>query len=86
MKLADHSVIAIISAHYVDGYKIDLRFSDGKSRVIDFEPFLRLSLNPMVQAYLDIDLFKQFSIEYGDLQWNGFDLCFPVADLYEGKI
>jgi len=44
------------------------------------------SLNPLIRAYLDLDKFKNFSIEYGNLFWNDYDLCFPIADLYEGRI
>jgi hypothetical protein len=30
--------------------------------------------------------FKQFAITNDVLQWNDFDLIFPVADLYDGII
>lgn len=30
--------------------------------------------------------FKQFAISDGVLQWNDFDLAFPMADLYDGVI
>jgi hypothetical protein len=86
MILSADAVIEIRSADYLAGYKARLRFSDGKERVVDFEPFLRHSLNPMIRAYLDLEKFQQFSVEYGDLQWNDYDLCFPAADLYEGRI
>jgi hypothetical protein len=76
----------ITSAEYVAGYQWQLRFSDGKERMIDFGPFLRRSLNPMLRAYLDPEKFKQFTVTSGDLQWNDFDLCFPIADLYEGRV
>ena len=86
MNLPEGVVIELTSADYVVGYKIRLQFSDGKDCIVDFEPFLRRSLNPMIQAYLNLDKFKQFTVEYGDLQWNDYDLCFPIADLYEGRI
>ncbi len=31
-------------------------------------------------------LFKNFSIAYGKLNWNDYDLCFPVQDFYEGNV
>jgi len=40
----------------------------------------------MIRAYLDPEKFKQFAVEYGDLHWNDYDLCFSIADLYEGRI
>ena len=86
MILSADAIVKITSADYVSGYKLQMRFSDGKERAVDFEPFLRQSLNPVIPAYLDLEKFKLFSMEYGDLQWNDYDLCFPVADLYESQI
>ncbi len=79
-------VISILAAQYKNNYKIDLLFSDQKSLVIDFEPFLKNSKNPMIKKYLDIDEFKKFKLEFGDITWNDYELCFPIWDLYEGKI
>jgi len=86
MILAENVVIDVQSAEYLQDYKLRLVFSDGKERIIDFGPFLLGSLNLMIQKYLDLDNFKNFTVEYGDLYWNDYDLCFPVADLYEGRI
>jgi len=79
-------VISIEKAVYRDEYKIELLFSDGTRKVIDFESFLRNSKNPMSSKYLDRNLFGSFTIEYGDISWNNFELCFPIWDLYEGRI
>ena len=40
----------------------------------------------MIREYLDAENFRKFTVEYGDLFWNDYDLCFSVADLYEGTI
>lgn len=79
-------VISIIDAEYVQGYKIKFHFSDRTLNVMDFEEFLSQSKNPMTRKYLDIDLFKNFSIKHGDIQWNDYELCFPIWNLYEGKL
>jgi hypothetical protein len=79
-------VISIISADYIRDYKINLTFSDGIVRVVDFGPFLRSAKNPMARKYLDKKLFKKYSIEYGDIVWNEYEMCFPIWDLYEGQI
>jgi hypothetical protein len=44
------------------------------------------SLNPLIRKYLDLNEFKKFELDNGDLQWNDYDLCFPIADLYENCI
>lgn len=79
-------LIAIKSAEYLEGYQLCLHFQDGVSRIIDFAPFLKQSTNPLIRQYLDIEKFKQFNITNGDLEWNNYDLCFPLADLYENRI
>jgi hypothetical protein len=79
-------VLAIKSAEYIKGYKIKMVFSDFKERIINFEPFLKQAQNPMTRKFLDIDEFKKFKIEYGDLIWNDYEMCFPIIDLYEDNI
>ncbi len=79
-------LIDIVEADYVAPYKIHLWFNDGTKKCVDFEPFLNTSSHPEIRKYLDINLFKHFSIAHGRLDWNDYDLCFPVQDLYEGKI
>lgn len=86
MILPENLVISIEAAEYLEDYKLRLEFSNGQERIVDFEPFLRNSLNPMIRKYLDLEKFKKFSLEYGDLFWDDYDLCFPIADLYEGQI
>ncbi|WP_372609364.1 DUF2442 domain-containing protein [Halomonas sp.] len=69
----------------VGTYRLSLTFSDGKETVIDFEGFLKASLNPHISKYLDTARFQEYSVVDGDLQWNDYDLCFPIDDLYENR-
>jgi hypothetical protein len=86
MMLSEGAVIDIVRVEQVSDYKLKLSFSDGVERVIDFEPFLRRSRNPMIRAYLDPRKFADFRLEYGNLMWDDYGLCFPIADLYENNI
>lgn len=79
-------VVSIENAEYKGDYVINLRFSDGVERSIDFGDFLRNARNPMTKKYLEKELFKSFTIDYGDLIWNDYEMCFPIWNLYEGKI
>ena len=79
-------ILEIISAQYIKNYKIRLVFSDKKERIINFEPFLKQARNPMTRKFLDINEFRNFKIEYGDLVWNDYEMCFPIIDLYEDHI
>lgn len=76
----------IVRAEYIDGYKIHLWFSDGKNHVVDFAPFLASARNPMSGKYRDLKEFKKFSLDYGNLQWNDYELCFSTEDLYNNDI
>lgn len=79
-------IIEIKSANYLKDYQLRLLFNDGKSRIVDFEIFLKSSLNPMTRKYLKKSNFQNFSIKYGDLVWGDYEMCFPIWDLYEGKL
>jgi hypothetical protein len=79
-------VLKIESADYLGSYSIKLLFSDEVSRIIDFKPFLTSSSHPAIRKYLDKAVFSKFEIKHGNLNWNDYDLIFPIIDLYEGKI
>lgn len=79
-------VISINKAEYLGDYKIQFSFSDGLERLIDFSDFLNKAKNPMTKKYLDKQLFKNFSLEFGDIVWNDYEMCFPIWDLHESKI
>ena len=86
MRLAEGTVIDIVQVVRLTDYELKLSFSDGVERVIDFEPFLRRSRNPMIRAYLDQQKFASFRLEHGNFIWDDYRLCFPIADLYENTI
>jgi len=86
MTLAEDAIIDIVRAEPISGYKLRLYFSDGNERTVDFESFLRGSHNPMIREYLDPKKFARFRLEYGELVWDDYGLCFPIADLYENRI
>ena len=78
--------IQIKSACYIGDFAIRVSFSDGFNRLVDFKPFLETSLHPSIRTYLDEAKFKNYKIVDGNLNWNDYDLIFPIEDLYEGKL
>lgn len=78
--------IEITKAEYLNDYRIKLHFFDNKIQIVDFKTFLENSKNPTTRKYLDIKLFKEFKIEFGDLVWHDYELCFPIIDLYENVV
>ena len=43
-------------------------------------------MHPEIRAYLDVEKFKAFSIHFGNLVWIDYTMCFPIEDLYFGRI
>jgi hypothetical protein len=78
--------LEIENVKYIDHYKLYLKFNDGKENIVDFSNFILNSKHPDIKKYQDIELFKNFNFEYGKIQWNDYELVFPIADLYENNI
>ena len=78
--------LRIDTAQYLSDYVIRIRFNDGTERLVDFKSFLFKSLHPSIKKYLDEKNFSKFKIIDGNLNWNDYDLIFPIWDLYTGKI
>ena len=71
----------VINATYLNDYTIELVFDDKKRQLIDFLPALRN--NPVCKKYLDMDEFKKFKIEDGNIVWGrNWDMIFTPESLY----
>ncbi len=84
--ISSSQIISIEQVKQLDNYKLELVFNDQSSQIIDFKPLLFQSLNPLIRKYLAPEEFAKFEVDDGDLEWNDYDLCFPIADLYENRI
>ncbi|MCK9283749.1 MAG: DUF2442 domain-containing protein [Rhodocyclaceae bacterium] len=80
------SIINIVAVELVGDCRLHLRFDDGTDQVVDFKPFLTNALHRDIRAHLDPERFAKFRIEYGELIWGDYDLCFPIADLYLNRL
>ncbi|MEZ4827126.1 MAG: DUF2442 domain-containing protein [Bacteroidia bacterium] len=78
--------VLIQEAYYIGDFAIRLRFSDGYQKLVDFKPFLEKSTHPAIKKYLQESLFQNFQIKSGNLDWNDFDLCFSIEDLYRNDL
>jgi len=78
--------ISVNQAEYVAGHKLRLTFNDGTVRGVDFGPFLAQARNPDITDYRDLEQFKTFRIDQGDLVWGDYQMIFPIMDLYRGEI
>lgn len=80
------TTINIISAEKIDDYCLHLTFDDGKQQTVNFKSFLTKARHPDIRRYLNPEKFSQFRIEYGELIWGNYDLCFPIIDLYRNQL
>ena len=78
--------ISIKNAEWISDYKIKITFNDQSQQIVDFEAFLRKSQHPAIRKYLDMKKFNQFKVKDGNLNWNDYDMIFPVENLKAGKI
>lgn len=82
----NHEALKIDTAEYISDFVIKIKFSDGIDKLIDFKPFLFKSSHPSISKYLDEKKFSNFDLIDGNLNWNDYDLIFPLEDLYIGSI
>jgi hypothetical protein len=78
--------INITSVEKIAQYQLRLVFDDGTVREVDFKDFLAQSHHPDIRAYLEESKFDAYHLEFGELFWGDFDLCFPIIDLYHNRI
>jgi len=86
MSLQEGVGLEIEHAEYEDNYRIAMEFSDGHRTVVDFESFLSSSSNTETRRFLDTARFRDFRLEWGNIVWGDYELCFPVEDLYTAKL
>ena len=73
-------MLSVVEAHYVDGFKIDLTFSDQKRGRVDLGKFIDGTTIPPFKRLRDVDVFKAFAVDY-TLVW-GEDLDLAPEYLY----
>jgi hypothetical protein len=78
--------LTIVSAKNLGNYHILIEFNDGVEKFVDFSNFLSKAQHQSIKKYLDETLFGCFKIIDGNLNWNDYDMIFPIADLYDGAI
>ena len=84
--ISEEQIISVEKVNHLSDFKLELEFNDKTRQVVDFYSFLSRSLNPLIRKYLSPEEFSKFELDEGDLEWNDYDLCFPIADLYENNI
>ncbi len=80
------SALSIKNVKHVTPHILEVNFSNGESRIIDFAPFIFSAGHPDYERYKTEAVFLTFKIEDGNLNWDDYSMIFPVEDLYTGKL
>ncbi len=77
--MKDMDLLRVVDVEYLHDYTMDLEFSNGEHRIVDFKPLLTGKTR---EPLLDLDNFIQFALTDWTLEWyNGVD--FAPEKLYE---
>lgn len=69
----DIDLIRVTNVDYVEGYTMDLEFSNGKTKRVDFLPLLK---GKVFEPLKDLKNFVQFGLTYWTIEWfNGADFA-----------
>ena len=79
-------ILTVVKAQHVIGYKVLIQFSNGKQRIIDFEPLFKKFVKGAYSKWSSAVNFKKFVVERGNISWGkNEDIIFPVSFLYSSK-
>ena len=64
----------ILNVKYLQEYKLEVVFSNGETKIADFEVFLKSSRIKSISKFLDKNKFKLVEIDTGFLSWNNGEM------------
>ena len=71
--MADQELLRVVDVDYLHDYTMELEFSNGERRIVDFKPLLTGKLR---EQLLDLSKFVQFALTDWTLEWyNGVDIA-----------
>ncbi len=71
---------------YLGDYVLRIVFENGHEQAVDFKSFLKNSTHPSIHEYYNERKFLTYKIEEGNINWNDYEMIFPLESLYNGKI
>ena len=71
--MVDVDLIRVVDVNYIKDYYMDLKFSNGETRRVDFLPLLKGAKREELK---DMNNFIQFGLNHWTLEWyNGIDFA-----------
>lgn len=69
-------MLQVDQAEYLEGYRLRLRFNNGREGVADLAETVGQDKRPVFSALRELSSFKQFSVEHSTVVWkSGLDLA-----------
>lgn len=69
-------LIRVKKVEYVEGYKLRLAFTNGKTKIVDLSYIFKGNPGHYFEPLRDLDRFKEVYCDYGTICWpNQADLC-----------
>jgi len=75
----------IKEAFYIKDYQLKVVFTDGTIKMIDLYNFISTSKHPLINKFLDKNLFREFYIDYGTICWGDNEFDINPKDIYNGN-
>lgn len=72
----------ILKVKYLNEYKLEVLFSNGETKIADFEVFLKKSKNKSISKFLDKNKFKLVEIVTGFLSWNNGEMEISAVSVF----
>jgi len=86
MNLEPGVEVNIIQVESAGEYRLWLTFSDKQRSLVDLAPVLKSSMNPQTRQFLNVERFLSFRLEWGNIVWGDYEMCFSIEELYEGRM
>jgi len=80
------SELLVKNSRHIKSHILEIEFSDGLKKNVDFSPFIFSSGHPDYEKYKKESEFIKYKIVDGNLNWDDYTMIFPVEDLYTGKL
>ncbi len=76
----------ISSVTHIRNYRLAIEFDDDSTKTIDLEKYIRNSDSPVIEEYLDIDLFCEVYLnELGSLCWGDNEMVITNESILSGE-
>ena len=80
------SELSVKSVRHVKSHILEIEFSNGEFKILDFAPFIFSAGHPDYERYKSESGFLKYIVEDGNINWDDYTMIFPVEDLYSGKL